>query len=174
MPKYDELGNEIEYYIDERDSGNKFYKKVITDKNTVTNEFVVLEEKVLVKAVKKWEDNNNEYGKRPESVVLQVYNKGKLVAEERVSVDNNWSYEFKLPKYDEYGDEIKYYVDEKGTSKYYEKVVEGNVVINKCIYEPVVDTSDINVIVYVVILFVAIIGVVVGINIIRKNNFNKI
>jgi len=173
-PKYDELGNEIEYYIDERYGDNKFYKKILTDKNTVTNEFVVPEEVVLVKAVKKWEDKNDEYSKRPESVVLQVYNKDRVVAEEKVSADNNWSYEFKLPKYDEYGDEIEYTVDEKGTFKYYEKKLEGYTVINKFVYEPVVDTSDINVIVYVVILFVAIIGVVVGINIIRKNNFNKI
>ncbi len=173
VSKYDELGNEIEYYIDERDSGNKFYKKVITDKNTITNEFVVPEEKVLVKAVKKWEDNNSEYGKRPESVVLQVYNKDKLVAEEKVSADNNWSYEFKLPKYDEYGDEIKYTVDEKETSKYYEKRLEGNVVINKCIYEPVVDTSDIDIIIYICTFILAIVGIVTIILFIRKSKSNR-
>ncbi len=169
VPKYDELGNEIEYYIDERYSGNKFYKKVITDKNTITNEFVVPEEKVLVKAVKKWEDNNNEYGKRPESVVLQVYNKDKLVAEEKVSANNNWSYEFKLPKYDEYGDEIEYTVDEKGTYKYYEKRLEGNTVINKCIYEPIVDTNDINILMYVGIFIIAVVGLIIGVSFVRKN-----
>ncbi len=169
VSKYDELGNEIEYYIDERYSGNKFYKKVITDKNTITNEFVVPEEKVLVKAVKKWEDNNNEYGKRPESVVLQVYNKDKLVAEEKVSANNNWSYEFKLPKYDEYGDEIEYTVDEKGTYKYYEKRLEGNTVINKCIYEPIVDTNDINILMYVGIFIIAVVGLIIGVSFVRKN-----
>jgi len=172
-PKYDELGNEIEYYIDERYSDNKFYKKILTDKNTVTNEFVVPEEVVLVKAVKKWEDKNDEYSKRPESVVLQVYDKDKLIAEEKVSENNNWSYEFKLPKYDEYGDEIKYTVDEKETSKYYEKVVEGNVVINRCVYEPVVDTSDMNVFLYICTFIVAIVGIIVGIVFVRKNNISK-
>ena len=168
LAKYDELGNEIDYYIDERNNDNKFYKKILTDKNTVTNEFVVPEEVVLVNAVKKWEDNNDEYSKRPRSVVLQVYNGDKLISEEEVSKNNNWSYEFKLPKYDELGDEISYTVDEKYTSKYYEKSVEGYTVINKCIYEPAVDTSDMNIFIYVVIFFIAIIVAIVGIVFIKN------
>ncbi len=173
LAKYDELGNEIEYYIDERDIGSKFYKKIFTDKNTVTNEFVVPEEVTLVKAVKKWVDKNNEYLKRPKSVVLQVYDGDKLVVEEKVSADNNWSYEFKLPKYDEYGDEILYRVDEKTTSKYYEKTVEGYTVINKCIYEPVIDTSDINVLLYIVVFLVSTIGIVIKILFGIKNKIDK-
>ncbi len=167
-PKYDELGNEIEYYIDEKDNENRFYKKILTDKNTVTNEFVVPEEITLIKAVKKWEDNNDEYSKRPRSVVLQVFNKDKLVAEEKVSADNNWSYEFEVPKYDELGNEIEYTIDEKDIPKYYEKSINGYTVINKCIYEPSIDTSDINIFVYILIFLVAIVGIIIGTIFIKK------
>ena len=124
----------------------------------VVNKFVVPNEQVLIKAVKKWEDNNDEYGKRPNSVVLQVLVGDEVVAEQKVTESDSWSYTFKLPKYDELGNEIVYTVDEKETDRYYEKHVEGYTVVNTCTYEPPVDTSDIPVWVYVVVLVVAICG----------------
>ncbi len=67
---YREDGSKIEYTINEKSfATDKFYTKERVG-NTIINRFSVPEEKVLVKAVKKWEDNNNEYGKRPESVVI--------------------------------------------------------------------------------------------------------
>ncbi|MDO4283562.1 MAG: Cna B-type domain-containing protein [Clostridia bacterium] len=169
LAKYDRYGNEIEYHIDERETGNKFYEKELTDSSTVTNRFVVPDEVVIVKAVKKWEDKNDLYGKRPGSVTLQVLVGDKVVEEEKVNEKNNWSYEFKLPKYDESGDEIEYTVDEKNTPNNYEKKVEGYTVINTCTYEPPVDTDDMNIWMYLVIFLVAIVGVVVGILIVKKS-----
>ncbi len=72
--------------------------------------------------------------------------------------------------------EIMYTVDEKEEVKNYKKRISGYTVINKCIYEPdeeLTDTGDINVIVYLVIFFVAIIGIVTLIIFIRNNKSNK-
>ena len=166
LPKYDELGNEIEYTIDEKDLNNKFYKKELTGDTTVTNTFVVPDEEITIKAIKKWEDTNNMYKKRPNSIVLEVYLGDKKVAEQKVSKNNNWSYEFTLPKYDELGNEAQYRVDEKETPKYYEKTVEGYTVINTCTYEPdlmeLPNTGDIAVGGFVLVSLLSVVGIYVS------------
>ena len=48
VPKYDNLENEVSYHIDERNTNNKFYQKELTNSTTVTNRFVVPDEKVLI------------------------------------------------------------------------------------------------------------------------------
>ncbi|MDO4282217.1 MAG: Cna B-type domain-containing protein [Clostridia bacterium] len=179
LAKYDENGNEIEYKVDEKEITNKFYKKIEIENEDmliqkVENKFIVPDEVILVKAIKKWEDNNDEYEKRPESVTLQVFAGDNVVAEETVNKTNNWSYEFKLPKYNDLGDEIEYTVDEKNTPDNYKKKVEGYTVINISTYKPPVDTGDKNIWIYLVVFLVAIIGVVVGSIFIRNSNKNKI
>ncbi len=180
LAKYDNLGNEINYTLSER-IDSIFYEKE-TVENTdmfnqkVVNKFVVPNEQVLVKAVKKWEDNNDEYGKRPNSVVLQVLVGDEVVAEQKVTESDSWSYSFKLPKYDSLGNEIEYSVDEKETAEYYEKSIDGYTIVNTCTYEPPVDTSDISIWVYVVVLVVAVIGIS-GVFIVRnrqKKNVKKV
>ena len=91
-----------------------------------------------------------------------------MVAEKKVTDRDNFRYEFEVPRYDDLGNEIEYRVDEKYTDENYEKRISGYTVINKCIYEPEVDTSDINVFVYVIIFCISIIGI--GYGIILKNN----
>ncbi|MDO4283281.1 MAG: Cna B-type domain-containing protein [Clostridia bacterium] len=158
LAKYDRLGKEIEYVIDEKET-SKFYEKELTDNKTVTNKFVVPDEKVKLKVEKVWEDQNDKYQKRPKSVTLQVKAGEKIVDEIEVSEKENWSYEFELPKYDELGNEIEYSIDEKETNQYYEKRIEKNKIINTCTYKEEVNTSDINVWIYLVISLVAIIGI---------------
>ncbi|MDO4283637.1 MAG: Cna B-type domain-containing protein [Clostridia bacterium] len=172
LAKYDRLGKEIEYVIDEKET-SKFYEKELTDNKTVTNKFVVPDEKVKLKVEKVWEDQNDKYQKRPKSVTLQVKAGEKIVDEIEVSEKENWSYEFELPKYDELGNEIEYSIDEKETNQYYEKRIEKNKIINTCTYKEEVNTSDINVWIYVIITIVAIMGIIVGIVIMsngRKTN----
>ena len=163
LAKYDSLGNEINYTLSERIDSIFYEKEVIENTDMfnqkIINKFVVPNEQVLIKAVKKWEDNNDEYGKRPNSVVLQVLVGDEIVAEQKVTESDSWSYSFKLPKYDSLGNEIEYSVDEKEIDRHYEKHIEGNTVVNTCIYVPPVDTSDISLWVYVVILVVAIVGI---------------
>ncbi len=176
LAKYDESGNEIVYTIDEKEVESKFYEKVGVEGNVVTNKFVVPDEKVEIWVDKKWEDEDNQYGKRPESVILQIKNGDTVVAEAEVSEEDNWRHKFELTKYDELGNEILYTVDEKETAEYYEKHVDGYTIVNTCTYEPPTDTSDISIWVYVVVLVVAIIGIS-GVFIVRnrqKKNVKKV
>ncbi len=183
--EYREDGNIISYTIDEKET-TEFYEKELFE-NKIINRFVVPDTKVKIKGTKVWEDNDNEFFKRPENIILQLKDGENIIEEKEVSEENNWSSEFEVPKYDELGNEIKYTVDEKETSKYYEKIIDGYTVINKYIGEEKdennneikndeennVGTSDINVIFYVIIFFVAIIGIIYIIYFIRKNKINK-
>ena len=175
LAKYDESGNEIVYTIDEKEVGSKFYEKAGVEGNVVINKFVVPDEKIEIWVDKKWEDNNDEYGKRPESVILQIKNGENVIEEIEVSEENNWRHKFELTKYDELGNEINYTVDEKETTEYYEKRIEGNTVINTCTYTPPTDTSDISVWVYIVVAIIAIvgIGVFVFVRVKQKKNLKK-
>ncbi|MDO4283635.1 MAG: Cna B-type domain-containing protein [Clostridia bacterium] len=168
LPKYDENGNEIKYTIDEKET-SEFYEKELTNDTTVTNKYTTKNESIELVVNKEWKDENNRYGKRPESVILQVKNGENIVAEVKVGQESNWSYKFELPKYDENGDEIVYTIDEKESSKFYEKTIDGYTIINTYKNEPPVETSDKNIWIYFVIFLIAIVGVVVGIFIVKNN-----
>ena len=161
LAKYDENGNEIAYTIDEKEVESKFYEKVGVEGNVVTNKFVVPDEKIEIWVDKKWEDEDNKYGKRPGSVILQIKNGDTVVAEAEVSEEDNWRHKFELTKYDELGNEILYTVDEKETAEYYEKSIDGYTIVNTCTYEPPTDTSDLSIWIYVVVAVVAIVGIAV-------------
>lgn len=181
LAKYDESLNEIVYTIDE-EMDSKFYIKEKVEKISDT-EFVIInkfevpdqKEEILVKKI--WLDEENKYKKRPSSIILQIKNKEEIVEEAEVNETDEWSYKFEVAKYDELGNEIEYTVDEREKNeedlKYYEKTIEGNVITNKYIYESTVDTSDINISVYGVIFFIAIIGIIVGVKFVRENKLNK-
>jgi len=130
--------------------------------------------KIKLNIEKIWEDNENKAGNRPDSVTVELYGNDVLIDEIVLNSKNNWSSEIEVLKYNELGEEIVYTIDEKETSKYYEKIVDGYKIINKYItnddktednYENIedndnienVDTSDINIYVYVSIFIVAII-----------------
>lgn len=69
-------------------------------------------EKTEVAGEKTWKDANNQDGKRPESITVNLLADGKKVAEKTVTKDDAWKYEFKdLPKYKD-GKEIVYTVTE--------------------------------------------------------------
>ena len=84
---------------------------VITNKNT---------EKVKIPVEKKWEDNNNQEGKRVKEIVVRLLQDGIPTTKVlKLNEQNNWKGEFTdLDKYDSQGNEIKYTVKE-------ETVVEG-------------------------------------------------
>ena len=129
VPKYDVNGDEIKYTIDEADLNNKFYTRentVINQENkTITNKFVVPDEKTTVTVTKIWDDNNNEAKKRPTSVTLQVKNGTAIVGEATVTEKSGWKHDFTLTRYDANGNDINYTVDEADlNNKYYAK---GNV-----------------------------------------------
>ena len=124
LPKYDENGDEVKYTINEKDLNNEFYIKSNVDQatRTVTNTFQVPGENIEIPVTKIWDDNNNEAGKRPVNVTLQVKNGNEVVAEEEVTEADGWKHTFSVPKYNADGNEINYTIDEKDLgNKFYTK-----------------------------------------------------
>ena len=120
LNKYKDDGKtEIKYTVEEEkingydteikeNSKNDF---TITNKNT---------EKVKIPVEKKWEDNNNQDGKRVKEIVVRLA-KNDIPTDKIIKLNeqNNWKGEFTdLDKYNAQGNEIKYTVKE-------ETVVEG-------------------------------------------------
>ena len=144
LPKYTTDLQEINYTVEEQEKNSGdlyFYTKgqasgSITNGYTITNTFSVPDEKVQVQVTKIWDDNGNTAGKRPTSITLKLIGSdGKEYTQQLSSNNaesgnaNNWVYTFNdLPKYDNYGNEITYTVDETNetdlSSHFYEK---GNV-----------------------------------------------
>ena len=142
LPKYNELGNVINYVVEEQEASTndfKFYtNKIIGDKDagfTITNKFVVPEDKIQIQVTKRWEDNNNVNNRRPELIkfVIKQNNseiKSKVLTGNRTT-DENWSYTFdNLAKYDENGQEIDYVLEEQEVNaddmKFYTGTTSGN------------------------------------------------
>ena len=128
VPKYDANANEIVYTADEKET-NIFYEKTISG-TTVTNTFNIPEDTIEVTINKVWNDNNDEFGKRPSSVTLQIKSGDTVVGEQRVTADEEWKHTFTVPKYDANANEIVYTADEQETNQFYEKTINGTTVTN--------------------------------------------
>ena len=136
LAKY-KAGKEIKYTVTEEAVAE--YETTITD-FTITNKYAPKE--IDYKVTKVWNDANNQDGKRPESVTVQLYKKvgaadpvaveGKkltLTAKEKTD-DNTWVASFtNLPQY-EAGKEITYSIKEVDVPAGYEASVTGQVVTN--------------------------------------------
>lgn len=121
----------FEYTVDEENTKSPLYVKEVNG-TTITNRFVVPDDRIKIVGKKIWDDNENSSGKRPQSVILQVKENGNVITEAEVSEKTNWSYEFELVKYDEKGNERKYQIDEKYTNESYEKeLLDETTVLNR-------------------------------------------
>ena len=125
LPKY-EGGKLIEYSV--KEVAVEGYTTEIKDFN-ITNKHVP--EKTSVEGEKTWDDANNQDGKRPEKITVELYKKvgdkqpEKVTTQEvKADKDGNWKYKFdNLPKY-EGGKEITYSIDEEAVPGY-EKSIDG-------------------------------------------------
>ncbi|SDY95363.1 Cna B-type domain-containing protein [Bacillus sp. 166amftsu] len=128
LPKYDEQGNEYKYTVGEvKVDGYETKVEGTTITNTYKNT-----ETTEVSGKKVWDDYNNKFGKRPESITVQLLQNGKEFKNQEVKADQagNWNFNFKdLPKYDEQGNEYKYTVGEVKVDGY-ETKVEGTTITN--------------------------------------------
>ena len=136
LAKYKD-GKEIKYTVTEDAVAE--YESTITD-FTITNKYAP--KAIDYKVTKVWNDANNQDGKRPESVTVQLYKKvgdadpvaveGKkltLTARDKTD-DNTWVASFtNLPQY-EAGKEITYSIKEVDVPAGYEASVTGQVVTN--------------------------------------------
>ena len=75
-------------------------------------------EKTKVEGEKTWNDADDQDGKRPKEITVNLLANGKKVKEAKVTADDNWKYSFTdLPKYEK-GQEIKYTVTENAVAEY--------------------------------------------------------
>ena len=136
LAKY-KAGKEIKYTVTEEAVAE--YESTITD-FTITNKYAP--KAIDYKVTKVWKDANNQDGKRPDSVTVQLYKKvgdadpvaveGKkltLTAKDKTDA-NTWVASFtNLPQY-EAGKEITYSIKEVDVPAGYEASVTGQVVTN--------------------------------------------
>ena len=93
-------------------------------------------EKISLDGMKKWEDNNDQDGIRPDSVTMKLLADGKDTGKTAIaSKANGWKYSFtNLDKYKENGTEIEYTVEEAAVDGY-TTTVNGTTVTNSHIPE---------------------------------------
>ena len=121
LPKY-AAGQEIAYTVAE-EAVSGYTSKV--DGYNITNSYTP--ETVKISGQKKWDDAENQDGKRPASVKVKILNGDTVVDEQNVTSANEWKYESKaLPKYAA-GQEITYTVSEEAVPGYTSKVEGYNI-----------------------------------------------
>ena len=121
LPKY-AAGQEIAYTVAE-EAVSGYTSKV--DGYNITNSYTP--ETVKISGQKKWEDADNQDGKRPAAVKVKILNGDTVVDEQNVTSANEWKYESKaLPKYAA-GQEITYTVSEEAVPGYTSKVEGYNI-----------------------------------------------
>ena len=117
LPKYDAEGKVYTYMIQEENvpgytSEINGYDLVNTYRNT---------EKTAVSGTKTWNDYDNKFNTRPESITVKLMQNDKEIAKQVVKADNqgNWTYRFdNLPKYDAEGKEYTYTIQEEKVPEY--------------------------------------------------------
>ncbi|WP_072500060.1 Cna B-type domain-containing protein [Olsenella phocaeensis] len=124
MPKYTTSGDEITYTLEEADvSGvdvDKYHVDVTGDVEhgfTITN---TNKETVKVSGTKTWDDANDQDGRRPASITVNLMKDGVKVDSKTVTAADGWSYSFAgLAKYDPAdGHEYAYSVAEDAVDGY--------------------------------------------------------
>lgn len=116
---------EITYTVDEESVDN--YNTTINGYN-ITNTHEI--EKTQISGTKTWVDNNNQDGKRPNKIVVELYADGEYVTSQEVTVNDNWTYKFtNLNKYNN-GKEITYTVKEQKVEGYTTSVDNNNNITN--------------------------------------------
>ncbi|MDO4377874.1 MAG: Cna B-type domain-containing protein [Erysipelotrichia bacterium] len=132
LPEY-ENGEKIVYTVDEAELPQG-YNKSLTDNRTIINTHAP--ETINIKGHKSWEDDENAYGKRPETITVNLLKNNEIIKTIEVGEQQNWSWEFsELPKY-ENGEEIIYSVTENPVEHYETSYQEYNI-INTYIMEKI-------------------------------------
>ena len=111
-------GKKIVYTVKEVE--NDGYESLIT--GDADNGFVVKNTHepatISINGIKTWDDNDNQDGKRPESITVNLMVNGVVIDHVRVSAETDWSYAFTdLPQFEK-GQEIDYVIQETGVEEY--------------------------------------------------------
>lgn len=137
LPKFDIQGTEYEYLVHETrtdESGQEIMPNYAGQESgtVMVNRLVTTE----VTGEKTWQDEENRFASRPESIYVQLYQNGKSLGTDylqEVSKGQNggWKYRFTdLPKMDDAGKEYSYSVKEVNPPKNYQVSADGMSLIN--------------------------------------------
>ena len=97
--------------------------------NKEDTEIVVPEEQISVSGTKTWNDDDNKYELRPESITINLLANGTIIQSKEVKATDNWKYAFNnLPKYDNNKIEITYTITENELVDYTSEVNGYNVI----------------------------------------------
>src|SRR5699024_2057603 len=126
LPAVDEDGSDIEYTVEEVEVPN--YTSEVTADEENENKFIVTNthgpELIDVEGTKTWDDADNQDGKRPDNITVNLLANGEKVDEVKVTAETDWTFEFTdLPKF-ENGEEINYTVQEDGVEDYSTTIVD--------------------------------------------------
>ena len=92
------------------------YKSEVLENGNIINTHDV--EKTSVSGIKKWVDDNNRDGIRPDEITVNLYANGSKIDSKKVSIDNNWKYTFDDLYKKENGKVIEYSVIEETIKGY--------------------------------------------------------
>ncbi|WP_178085547.1 Cna B-type domain-containing protein, partial [Streptococcus ruminantium] len=124
LDQHDKDGEKIVYTVSEEKVDG--YEMKVEGTN-ITNTHTP--ETTQVSGTKTWNDNNDQDGKRPQSITVNLLADGKVIKSQQVTAENDWKYTFTdLPKYAN-GKEIVYTVEEVKVDGY-ETKVEGTNITN--------------------------------------------
>lgn len=138
LPKYDTSGVKYDYtvvenIIPEHEEGHYVDTyKVVTENHEekvidITNRLTGLTE---LGGGKTWKDNNNAYGTRPDSIIVNLLANGEKIQDKEITKGElgNWTFFFaNLVKFDEEGKKIEYSISENDVINYIGKVEGTNI-----------------------------------------------
>mgnify|MGYP002620129914 CR=1 FL=1 len=110
VPVFDNTGTEYTYTVDEIEVEN--YET--TCENLVCTNLLVGEDTITINKV--WKDNNNEYATRPSSINIKLKQNGNDY--QTITLDNNWSKNITVPRYDSNGVKYNYAIEETPVDEY--------------------------------------------------------
>ena len=120
VEKYDENGEKYEYTLEEVYVGNENYSSQIRINNNENPDFqrtyiienTYVPNKTSRTVTKVWNDENNQDGKRPDNILIELLANGSEVAEATINDANGWKYTFDNINVNQKGQPIDYTVKE--------------------------------------------------------------
>ena len=112
------VGKKVVYTVTE-DAVDGYQRTTPADAFDITNTHTP--ETTEVTGTKTWDDNNNQDGIRPDSIIVNLMANGKVVGTTKVSAETNWKYTFSnLPKHvvGSEGKEVIYTISENDVEGY--------------------------------------------------------
>lgn len=87
----------------------------------------VATEKVIISGLKTWDHGSLASQYHPESITIIVKNGGRIVLQQEVTKNDQWSWTFELNKYDENGNVINYTIEELPVAGYQTEISGYNI-----------------------------------------------